>query len=70
LISKIAVFKDEIEKATGEQVIVQKEWGKNWARLYLEKNEGKMTAELEDWALEKMAILYRLLKPKLQALKI
>jgi len=70
LISKMAVFKDEIEKATGEQVIVQKEWGKSWARLYLEKNEGKMTKELEDWALEKMVILYKLLKPKLQALKI
>ena len=61
--------KNDIETKTGEKVFFQEDWGKTWARLYLEKNEGKMTDELKKWAVEKMTIFYRLLQPKLDKLK-
>jgi len=69
LLREMEKSKNDIEKETGEKVIIQEDWGKNWARLYLEKNEGKMTDELRKWAIEKMAILYKLLQPKLEKLK-
>jgi hypothetical protein len=37
--------------------------------LYLEKNEGKMTDELKKWAVERMAILYKVLQPELDKMK-
>jgi len=69
LLKEMEKAKNEIEKATGEKVIFQEDWGRTWARLYLEKNEGKMTDELKKWAVEKMTILYKLLQPKLDKLK-
>jgi len=69
LLKEIEKSKNEIEKETGEKVIIQEDWGKNWARLYLEKNEGKMTDELKKWAIDKMIIFYKLLQPKLENLK-
>lgn len=68
-LTKLENLQQEIEQVTGEKVIYQKDWGQSWARLYLQKNEGKMTSELENWALTKMVLLYKLLYPKLQALK-
>jgi hypothetical protein len=56
---------DEIEKAIGEKVIFQPNWGKVAGRLYVQKNEGRMTEELKQWAIEKMVILYNTLQPKL-----
>lgn len=58
-----------IEKTTGEKVIVQKDWGTRWSRMYLEKNEGKMTDELKSWAVQKMEIFYKTLKPELDKFK-
>jgi len=69
LLKEIEKSKDEIERETGEKVIIQEDWGKNWARLYIEKKEGKMTEELKKWAVEKMKIFYKLLQPKLEKLK-
>lgn len=69
LIKEFMQFKDEIEKATGEKVIFLEDWGKTNSRLYIEKNEGKMTEELKQWAVDKMVIFYKLLKPKLDKLK-
>ncbi len=69
LIKKMKKSKNEIEKETGEKVIIQEDWGKTWARLYIKKNEGQMTDELKKWAIEKMEILYKLLQPKLEKLK-
>jgi hypothetical protein len=57
--------KDEIEKALGEKVTFQPNWGKVVGRLYVQKNEGRMTEELKQWAIEKMIILYNTLQPKL-----
>jgi len=62
-------FIPAIEQSTGEQVVVQKDWGTRWSRMYIEKNEGKMTDELKSWAIEKMKILYKLLKPEFDKYK-
>lgn len=66
---EVAKYKDELEAKTGEKVIIQENWGRNWARLYIEKPEGRMTDELKKWALEKMEIFYKVLQPKLEKLK-
>jgi hypothetical protein len=58
----------QLEKALQEKVIVQKEWGNQWSRLYISLEEGKFTEELRQWAVEKMAIMIRTLKPTLDAI--
>lgn len=63
LISKIAVYKDKIEKATKETLIIQENWGQKWSRLYLEINEGEITDKLKDWAVEKMKIFIETIQP-------
>jgi hypothetical protein len=69
LLKEMEKLKPDIERETGETVSFQEDWGKAWARLYIEKNEGKITNELKTWAFEKMLILYKLLQPKLDKLK-
>ncbi len=61
---EIVRYKDEIERATGEKVVLQEDWGKVWSRLYVKKQGGQLTEELKAWAVEKMAIWYKLLRPK------
>jgi len=67
-IDKIEKFKSKIEQATNEKVIFQKDWGKSWARLYIEKNEGKITDELKEWAVNKMKIFIDILQPEIDNL--
>jgi len=69
LLKEIEKYKDEIEKETGEKVIFQENWGKAWARLYIERDEGRMTNELKRWAVEKMVLLIKVLQPKLNMMK-
>lgn len=69
LLKEMEKLKDKIEQEAGENVVLQQDWGKKWSKLYLEKNEGKMTDELKKWAVEKMTILYNLLQPELDKLK-
>jgi hypothetical protein len=66
--SKIEKLKSQIEDVTGEKVIFQQNWGKRWSRIYIEKNEGKFTDELKEWAVNKMVIFYNLLRPELEKL--
>jgi len=68
MLKEMEKSKDVIEQGTGEKVTFQENWGKVWSRLYLEKDEGRMTEELKKWAVEKMTILYKLLQPKLEKL--
>jgi hypothetical protein len=68
-IERMEPLKTEIEKQTGESVVFQKEWGKAWSRIYIEKGEGKMTDDLKKWAVEKMEIFYKILKPELDKIK-
>jgi len=62
-------FKDQLERELGEEIIFEDNWGKRWGRLYVEKDEGKMTDELKTWAIEKMMKMYNFLQPKLEELK-
>lgn len=62
--------KDRLEHEIGSPVVVQKEWGKTWARLYVEKQEGKMTDALREWAVETMVKLIQLLQPELDKIKM
>ena len=69
LISTCAQLKNRLEKEIGEPVVVQKEWGKAWARMYVEKEQGKMSDDLKEWAAEKMHTLIKVLQPELDKLK-
>jgi len=62
-------LRHEIEERTGEKVVFEPEATEREARLYIQKNEGRMTEELKKWAVEKMVILYNLLKPELEKLR-
>ena len=66
--TKIEKLKSQIENDTGEKVIFQHNWGKRWSRIYIEKHEGKFTDELKEWAINKMVIFYKLLRPELDKL--
>ena len=69
-IKHVERYKEDIERVTGEKVYFQENWGSYSSRLYLEKREGKMTEDLKSWAVEKMALLYKLLRPELEEIKI
>ncbi len=58
-----------LEEALGGKVVIQDAWGKNWARIYMEKQEGKITDDLMDWAVEKMQAMITVLQPELDKLK-
>jgi hypothetical protein len=58
-----------LEQRTGERVIIQKDWGKYWSRIYIENNDGSMSEELKRWAVEKMKIFYDTLQPELDKIK-
>jgi hypothetical protein len=55
-----------LEQKTHEKVIIQKDFGKNWARIYIEKNDGTVSDELKNWAVEKMEIFYDVMQPELK----
>jgi len=69
LYSACAQLKQQLESALNETVIFQQVWGKAWARLYVEKQQGKITDDLRDWAVEKMQILIQVLQPELDKKK-
>lgn len=45
----------DLEKAVGQPLKFECPWGKRWARIYSEKNEGKMTEGIRQWAVETTA---------------
>ena len=69
ILKRIEKLKPKIEESTGETVVFQKDWGKKWTRLYIEKNEGKMTDELKSWAINIMVKIYKIIQPELDSLK-
>jgi len=48
---------EDIEKALGEKVYVKKDWGKKWAKLFIERPITAIDESLKKWALDKMSIL-------------
>lgn len=69
LASEFAKLSASLELKIGEPVIVEYEWGKKWSRIYVEKQQGKISDELKDWAVEKMCIWIQCLQPELDKLK-
>lgn len=69
MIERMEQLKDIIEKELAEKVMFQKDWGKVWSRLFVEKQEGKITEELKVWAVEMMVKLISLLQPELDNMK-
>jgi hypothetical protein len=69
MIERMEQLKDAIEKDLGEKVTFQKDWGKTWSRLFVEKQEGKITEELKVWAVEMMVKLINHLQPELDNIK-
>jgi hypothetical protein len=43
-------------------------WGKRCARIYALKQEGEMTEDLKDWAVETALKFYDVFKPRLDKL--
>ena len=69
MLHEMAKYRDEIERLTGEKVILQYEWGKKNSRFYVERPQGVINEELKRWAVDKMIIFYRVLQPWLKELK-
>lgn len=69
-LQEMAKFKDAVERETGEKLVLQPEWGKTWSRMYIERQEGKMTEELKQWAVDRMERFYKVLAPKLESLNL
>jgi hypothetical protein len=63
--NKMKNFIKIIENKTNEKVICMPDWGKKWARIYIEKKEGQMTDELKNWAIENMKIFIETFQPEL-----
>lgn len=59
----------ELEKALHEPLIVEQEWKKRLARLYVTKTESQFTEELKAWAADKMAVLIETLQPALDEME-
>ena len=70
IIEKIEKFSKILEQRTGERVIIQKDWGKSWGKIYIEKDDGSISEELKIWAVEKMKIFYDTLQPELDKIVI
>lgn len=69
LLAQLASLQEILEKKTGETVIITKDWGKNWARISIEKKTGEMSKELREWAVEKMITFFELFQPEIDKLK-
>jgi serine/threonine protein kinase len=65
LMSVFAQLKGRLETETREPVVIQQEWGKTRARMFIEKQQGKITDDLVGWAVEKMHIFIQVLQPEL-----
>ena len=63
IFSKIEGQIPRLEKSLQQKIIVQKEWGREWSRIYIEKDEGQFTEELKVWAVEKMTTMIKTLQP-------
>jgi hypothetical protein len=69
IFSRLAALKEQLEAATKESVTVVEDWGKNWSRLYIERQEGQITEELKTWAVEKMTAFIATLQPALDRIE-
>lgn len=63
-------YKEEIERETKEKLFVDDKWLKRGARLYLIKEYKSLDEEVKQWTVDKMEKFYKILKPKLNEIKI
>ena len=68
MIKKFESYKAEIEKATGEQVTFQEKWQNGWTRLFIVKHNIQLDDNLKVWAAQKMALMFKVLHPRVKAL--
>jgi len=68
LLGRVERVLPQLETALQEKVIVQKEWGSQWSRLYVSRDEGQFTEGLKEWAVAKMAVMMRTLQPILDTM--
>ncbi|HOB54222.1 MAG TPA: DUF4268 domain-containing protein [Acidobacteriota bacterium] len=69
LVSLFVQHVAQFEAIIGENVIIEKEWGKTWSRIFVQKQEGKITDDLRDWAVQKMCMMIQYFQPELDKLK-
>ncbi|MCX7957598.1 MAG: DUF4268 domain-containing protein, partial [Deltaproteobacteria bacterium] len=67
-VEKLEMLKSKIEQETNEEVIFQKDRGNNWTRIYIMKDEGKMSEDLKEWAVKNMKIFIDILEPEISKL--
>lgn len=63
LLSRLEGSISLLEAELGESVVVQKDWGKVWSRIYLTRTQGELTEELKEWAVSRMLALIRWAQP-------
>lgn len=61
--------KARLEEALGRPVVFQPDWGRKWARLFIERPDAKMTDDLRDWAVDRMVKMIQVLQPELDKMK-
>jgi len=70
LIRNFKKLESILEKELGQKVKFQENWGKSWSRFYVELDDGKITDELKQWAVEKMKKMYKIIQPEIMKLKM
>jgi len=58
-------IEEDLKKELGENIKFQLPWGKRWARIYTIRDEGEMTKELKEWAVNTMVKWHEIIKPRL-----
>jgi len=62
-------FEGDLKKELQVEEVLFEVWNKRWTRIRVQKNEGTITEELKDWAVEKMIKMYNFLQPKLEEMQ-
>ena len=62
----VGKYMDDLEKQTGEALIIQEDWGDHWSRIYFERQEGAITEDLKKWAIQTMLVMHNSILPYLK----
>ena len=65
LLEHFRSIKEELRGELGDLELEFQPLGKRWARIYTSKQEGEMTEDLKDWAVETALKFYGVFKPRL-----
>lgn len=68
ILHKLEAEITRLELEIGEKLTFQEQWGSKWSRIYVIRNEGKMTEELKKWAVDTMIKFYKVFKPRLDSI--